>query len=91
MRNLRAFFQGLPLENLTLNRLEQYFEFRRTQRERKGRTLSGATLNRDAACLRAIINRAVNNGQIEKNPLRAFKKFKEFLGQGLLSATSIYV
>jgi integrase len=78
MRNLRAFFQGLPLENLTLNRLERYFEFRRTQRERKGYILSGSTLNREAACLRAIINRAVNNGQIEKNPLRAFKKFKEF-------------
>jgi integrase len=78
MRNLRAFFQGSPLENLTLNRLERYFEFRRAQRERKGYTLSGATLNREAACLRAIINRAVNNGQIEKNPLRVFKKFKEF-------------
>lgn len=78
MRNLKVFFYDQPLENLTLNNLERYFALRREQRQQKGFTLSGATLNREAAFLKTIINRAINNRQLDHNPLRAFKPFREF-------------
>jgi integrase len=78
MNNLMAFFHNQPLENLNLNNLERYFALRREQRQKKGFTLSGATLNREASFLKAIINRAINNRQLDYNPLRGLKPFKEF-------------
>src|SRR5581483_410085 len=39
--------------------------------------LSGTTLNRDLACLKTIVRRAVLNRQIDRNPLEGFKLFKE--------------
>ena len=77
IKNLKAFFHGQPLENITLSRLEQYFAFRRTE-GKKGPHLSDTTLNREVACLKAIINRAIYDQKLERSPLRGFKPFKEF-------------
>lgn len=71
--SLEQFFDQRPLESLTLDLIEEYVTFRRKQRP----TLMGSSLNREVACLKAIINRAVRNGQLEKNPISFFKFFKE--------------
>jgi integrase len=36
-----------------------------------------ATVNREVACLKAIFNRAVNNGKAERNPTKGIKLLKE--------------
>lgn len=70
---LGKFFDNRPLESLTLDLVEEYVTFRRKQRP----TLMGSSLNREIATLKAIINRAIRNGQLEKNPIAFFKFFKE--------------
>lgn len=70
---LGEFFSGKPLDGITLDSVEAYCSHRRIKRP----TLSGASLNRDVAGLKAIINRAVKNGQLDKNPVAGFRFFKE--------------
>lgn len=71
--NLGKFFDNRPLESLSLDLIEEYVMLRKKQRP----TLKGSSLNREVACLKAIINRAIRNGQLEKNPISFFKFFKE--------------
>ncbi len=70
---LGEFFKNQPLESLSLDLVEAYVSLRKKQRQ----TLKGSSLNREIACLKAIINRAIRNGQLEKNPIAGVKFFKE--------------
>ncbi|MBN1106584.1 MAG: site-specific integrase [Deltaproteobacteria bacterium] len=71
--HLSAFFGDRPLESLTLNMVESYVGQRRRQRE----GIKDATLNREIACLKTIVNRAVLNRQIDRNPIEGVQLFKE--------------
>ncbi len=73
MITLGKFFDNRSLDSLTLDVIEAYVMFRRRQNP----TIMGSSLNREIACLKAIINRAIRNGQLEKNPISFFKFFKE--------------
>lgn len=75
--HLKEFFGDCLLESLTLDQVEKYFVFRRDQRQRVGFGLKGATLNREVACLKTIIHRAVLNRQLDRHPLEGFKLLKE--------------
>jgi integrase len=74
---LKEFFGDRSLESLTPDLVEAYFVHRRkTTKGRKG-VLSGTTLNRDVACLKTIIRRALLNRQIDRNPIEGVRRFKE--------------
>ena len=76
---LKAFLGNRPLENLTQDLLESYiFQRQRDgQLNHKGKALAGTTLNKEITCLKTIIRRALRNGQIDRDPIMGFKKFKE--------------
>ncbi len=77
---LKAFFGNRSLESLTPDLVEAYL----TQRQKEGNKLhkrdflTGSTLNRDIACLKTIIRRAVLNRRIERNPIEGVRRFKEY-------------
>jgi integrase len=75
--HLKEFFGDRLLGSLTLDQIEKYVVFRRDQRQQSGRELKGATLNREVACLKTIIRRAVLNRQLDRNPIEGLKLFKE--------------
>jgi integrase len=75
----KVFFGNRYLESLTLDHLESYIlqRQREGQVNHKGKALSGTTLNKEIACLKTIIHRAIRNGQIDRDPIVGIKKFKE--------------
>lgn len=77
IRNLGMFFGDKTVENLTLDDVDKYVLFRRQQRREMGKGLTEATLNREIACLKAMINRMVFNGLLERNPIGRYRLFKE--------------
>ncbi len=86
VKNLKSFFDKRPLESLTLDQVEEYVSFRRNEARkdkeicgvlRKGIELKAASLNRELACLRTVVRRAILNRQIDRNPIEGLKLFKE--------------
>jgi len=75
--HLKDFFGDHLLESLRLDHVEKYFVFRRSQRQQAGLDLKAATLNREMACLKTLIRRAVLNRQLDRNPIEGLKLFKE--------------
>jgi integrase len=77
---LKAFLGDRPLDSLTLDLVEAYLVQRQQEGQKvfKWKKLSGATLNRDLACLKTIIHRAILNRMIDRNPIMGVKKFKEY-------------
>jgi len=75
--NLRAFFGDKLLESLNIDLVESYLNWRRKTGKPKGTHMKAATLNRDIACLKTIVNRAKLNRQIDRNPIEGIKLFKE--------------
>ena len=74
---LKAFFGNRPLESLTPDLVEKFFVHRRKTSKGRNGVLSGTALNRDVACLKTIIRRALLNRQIDRNPIEGVRKFKE--------------
>ncbi len=77
VKALRAFFGARPLESLTPNLVEDYLAFRKKKAEERGRSLKGSTLNREMACLKTIVRRALINRQIDRNPVEGLRMFRE--------------
>jgi len=77
---LKEFFGDRPLESLTLDLVEAYLVKRQQegQRVHRWKKLAGSTLNRDLACLKTIVHRAILNRMIDRNPIMGVKKFKEY-------------
>jgi integrase len=76
---LKAFLGNRSLESLNPELLETYLLQRQKegQLNHKGKSLSGTTLNKEIACLRTIIRRAIRNGQLDRDPIMEIKRFKE--------------
>lgn len=73
VKRLRASYAGLlkkPLGEITLAVLEK------TRQERKAAGVSDATLNRECGALKSALNRAVEWGLIDENPIKAAKPIK---------------
>lgn len=79
LKHMGAFFGGLKLARITTKLVEEYRDHRRQQPSirYKGRTLKGATVNRELECLTCLLDLAVRREYIAENPARAVKHFNE--------------
>jgi len=79
LKHMKAFFGGRVLTNITTRLVEEYRDHRRRQPSirYKGRTLKGATVNRELECLTCLLDLAVGRKYIPENPARAVKHFNE--------------
>jgi integrase len=75
--NLKRYFGNKPLEQLNLDLVEGYINWRKSTGIPKGDELQAPSLNRDLACLKTIVSRARLNRQIDRNPIEGIKLFKE--------------
>ncbi|HVZ81874.1 MAG TPA: site-specific integrase, partial [bacterium] len=72
---MKAHFGNIPLDVLNADRVERFLNKLRESGS-KGKPLKLATLNLYIACLKTLVNRAVNNNLLERNPIRGLKLFK---------------
>ncbi len=83
VKRLKDYFGNKPLRSLTPDIVEGFLTHRRKVgnqapgEHRTGMPLSNSTLNRDIGVLKSIVNRAVFNGLLEKNPIQRVRAFKE--------------
>lgn len=77
VNNLKRFFGDKPLECLNLDMVEKYLNWRRKDGNTHWKPLSNTSLNRDLACLKTLVRRALLNRQIDRNPIEGVKLFKE--------------
>jgi Phage integrase SAM-like domain len=70
LNHLKAFFGGLMLARITTKLVEEYRDHRRQQPSirYRGRTLKGATVNRELECLTCLLDLAVRRECIPENP-----------------------
>ena len=82
LKNLKRYFQGKALQDIGPEHVERFKAQRKTDtverfKATKKTPISPTTINRELACLKTLFNKAVEWGRIEKNTVRAVKKFKE--------------
>jgi len=79
LKHLLVFFGDRVLVNLNSKMVEEYRDHRRQQPSIRymGRTLKGATVNRELEYLTCILDLAVQRKYIPENPARAVKHFNE--------------
>jgi len=75
--HLKGFFGGITLANLTPEMLEKYQAHRLQNAVKQGKKLSGATVNRECACFKAVIRRAIRNRRLDFNPIAGFEFLPE--------------
>lgn len=68
--HLGPHFDELPLSDIKLERVEEYIAVRRGELSRRKKEPSGATINRELALLRTMLNKAVDWDYIPANPVR---------------------
>lgn len=74
LRNLVPFFGNRYLYEITTSMIEKYKTERRT-------AVSAASVNRELACLKCMLNRAVDWSHLQENPAKKVKLFKEDNGR----------
>ena len=79
IERLKQFFGTMPLDSLTPGLVDQYLVRRREEGRKKGIEYKGATLNREIACLKTIVRRAMLDRQIDRNPIEGVRLFKEIV------------
>jgi integrase len=79
LKHFKAFFGDLVLARITTKLVEEYRDYRRQQPSIRyeGRTLKGATVNRELECLTCLLDLAVRREYIPENPARGVKHFNE--------------
>jgi len=77
VNNLKRFFGDKPLESLNLDMVEMYLNWRKTEGNKHYKPLTNTSLNRDLACLKTLVRRALLNRQIDRNPVEGLKLYKE--------------
>ncbi len=88
---LRAYFGNRLLKTFTPDLVEGWLSHRRKAGSqapgltRYGKPLANSTINRDLGVLKCILNRAVMNGLLEKNPIQRVRPFKESSRDRVLS------
>ncbi|MGH7442226.1 MAG: tyrosine-type recombinase/integrase [bacterium] len=84
VRVLTAYFGDRELASLTPDAVEGYLNHIQGK-SRRGKPLAPGTLNRHIACLKTIVNRALANNLLDRNPIRGVKLFKENVRDRVLS------
>jgi len=77
VKNLKSYFGNIPLYQITRRKAEEYQAWRINQRKKDGKPISPATVNREIAMLKRIINKAMEWGKASKNPISKIKMFPE--------------
>jgi Phage integrase SAM-like domain len=79
LKHLKVFFGEHVLTSITAKLVEEYRDHRRQQPSirYKGRTLKGATVNRELECLTCVLDLDVQRKYIPENPARVVKHFNE--------------
>ena len=76
-RSLLKYFGGKTLASITSWQCEKYKSERTKDISKRGTKVSESTVNRELACLKTMLNFAVDQGLIGTNPMRKVKLFKE--------------
>jgi integrase len=82
LKNLKRYFQGKTLQEIGPEQVERFKAQRKTDfvsrfKATKKTPISPTTINRELACLKTLFSKAVEWGRIEKDTVRAVKKFRE--------------
>jgi integrase len=70
LKSLKQFFKGESLQSLGAEKIERFKMARRS-------AVSAASVNRELACLKTLLSKAVEWGRLENNPAAKIKKFRE--------------
>lgn len=76
-RALMGYFSGKKLTQITPWMVDKYKSKRLKDISRLNRTVTQSTINRELACLKTMLNFAVGEGWLSKNPLSGYKLFRE--------------
>jgi len=76
-KSLLKYFGGKSLAKITSWQCEKYKSGRIKDISIRGTKVSEATVNRELACLKTMLNFAVDQGLITTNPMRKVKLFRE--------------
>jgi len=77
IRTLSRFFSGKKVSEMTLNFVETYRQKRLTEKSCRKHLTRPATVNREIACLRHMLNLAEQESIIDKVPFKGLKQLKE--------------
>jgi integrase len=84
IENLKDFFAGMNLADVTSRDVERYMAKRSADQDKRVKepgeetpTISHSTINRELACLKTMLEKAVEWGKLKENPARKVKKFRE--------------
>ncbi len=67
---MKSFFKGKLLQTISPLFIEDYKKKRKTE-------VSGATVNRELSCLKHMLNKAIDEGILTKNPVKKVRYFPE--------------
>jgi len=77
IRELGQFFSGKVVRDITINRIEAYRQKRLGETSYRKQQVRPATVNREIACLKHLLNLAFQEGLIESLPFTKLKALKE--------------
>lgn len=70
-------FGKIPVKNITPSLINEYVSHRLNTRTYRKQNVRPATINRELALLKTMFNKAIQDGKLEKNPLKGVKHLKE--------------
>ncbi len=70
-------FGSYPLDKILPSTIKTYITKRKKMRTRFGKAVAPATINRELALLKTVLNWAVNDDMLDKNPMRSVKLLPE--------------
>ena len=76
-KTLKGYFKDKPLGDITEQDVDRFIMSRRDTPTRHKKKRTGSTINREVTVLRAMLNKAVRWGWIDKNPASCPEKFPE--------------
>ena len=77
LKRLSAFFSGKRVSDITISQIEAYRLRRLDEKSCKSRKVRPATVNREMACLRHMLNLAEQDRIIESMPFKGLKALRE--------------
>jgi len=77
MKHLNKFFGNKRISQISPFSVQSYKSKRSKEKTWYGKPITKATVNRELACLRAIMNMAIDAGYMSENPVSKAKLFKE--------------
>ncbi|MFC1580092.1 tyrosine-type recombinase/integrase [Thermodesulfobacteriota bacterium] len=77
MKTLKRFYGGKVVQDLTINQVEAYRQKRLNEDSYRKQKTRPATINREIACLRHMLNLAEQDRKIDSLPFKGLKALKE--------------